>query len=104
MTALALADGEVFAFSRWRILHFWLDDRPDEAMTSDMDWGIAKTWAESVSGVDVKDGKLYIKERKSGRVIFLDPKITAYSDRAKRQYAFSAPRRIFAHKEQGFFS
>ncbi|MBR6586736.1 MAG: hypothetical protein IKK82_04870 [Kiritimatiellae bacterium] len=86
VTALAVAAGEVFAFSRWRILHFWLDDRADDAMTSDMNWGIAKTWAESVSGVDVKNGKLYIKERKSGRVIFLDPKITAYSDRAKRQY------------------
>ena len=86
VTALAVADGEVFAFSGWRILHFWLDDDVDDAMTSDMNWGIAKTWAESVSGVDVKDGKLYIKEKKSGRVIFLDPKITAYCDRAKRQY------------------
>ena len=86
VTALAVADGEVFAFSGWRILHFWLDDGADDAMTSDMNWGIAKTWAESVSGVDVKDGKLYIKERKSGRVGFLDPKITAYSDRAKRQH------------------
>jgi hypothetical protein len=86
VTALAVVDGEVFAFSRWRILHFWLDDAADDAITSDIDWGIAKTWTESVSGVDVKDGKLYIKERKSGRVIFLDPKITAYCDRAKRQY------------------
>ena len=86
VTALAVADGEVFAFSGWRILHFWIDDGADDAMSSDMNWGIAKTWAESVSGVDVRDGKLYIKEQKSGRVIFLDPKITAYSDRAKRQY------------------
>lgn len=63
--ALAMADGRVFAFVGARICQYWLDDRPDEPLSSD-----DVNWMWRIGG-NLYSGKVVAAERR-GDAIYLD--------------------------------
>lgn len=88
VTALVILRGKVYAFRGSRIDVMWLDDRPDEAMIgSSFDGGLAAgRWHGTVNAAEVVEGKIrYAFEGEEGGRI-LDPNVTDWVFRAKRDY------------------
>ncbi len=86
VTALAVHDGRILACDGYKIHNFWLDDEPDEPISSDASWNVAKAWDEQVTAIEVRDGKFRLREEKYGRTIVFDPRVTEWVFRAKRLY------------------
>lgn len=89
VTALALLDGVVYVFRGSRLDRIWLDARSDEPMLgSGFDNGrLAGRWSGTVDAVEVIEGhKLrYAFAGEKGAWI-LDPSVTEWIFRAKREY------------------
>lgn len=84
--ALALHDGRVLVGTGYRMLNFWLDDLPDDPISSDDNWRVAKKWNEKIDLIEVRDDVFYLRDATAGGVTAFDPRVTEYVFRAKRQY------------------
>lgn len=84
--ALALHDGRVLVGAGYRMLNFWLDDLPDDPISSDDNWRVAKKWNERIDLIEVRDDVFYLRDATAGGVTAFDPRVTEWVFRAKRQY------------------
>ena len=83
--AVAVHDGRVLVGSGYRLLNFWLDDGPNDAVSSDVKWGIAKKWDERIDRMEVREGVFYIHDEVHGGTTAFDPRITEWAFRKRRQ-------------------
>lgn len=86
VTALALCRGRVLAVSGFKMHVMWLDDLADEPFKSDMHDIVGNRWRGEADGIDVEDGKFYIRDRESGETWCFDPEVTQWAFRAKRMF------------------
>lgn len=83
--AVTVHDGRVLVGAGYRLLNFWLDDGPNDAVSSDETWRIAKKWDERIDKMEVRDGVFYIHDGVHGGTTAFDPRITEWVFRARRQ-------------------
>lgn len=100
VTALAVCKGRVLAVSGYRMHVMWLDDRADEPFESDMDALVGNRWRGVADGIDVADGKFYIRERESGETWCFDPEVTQWVFREKRMFRCDRPVAAEARRAQ----
>lgn len=97
VTSLALLDGRIFATVGSRICMYWLDDRPDEPMSSDdfQLWHLGGYREGTVTGVAKRDGKLVYGFRpKSGgpaETWVFDYRISDWTHRENRLHKVNEP-------------
>ena len=83
--AVAVHEGRVLVGSGYRLLNFWLDDGPNDAVSSDVKWGVAKKWDERIDRMEVREGVFYIHDEVHGGTTAFDPRITEWVFRKRRQ-------------------
>jgi len=82
-----LRDGRILVGAGYRMLNFWLDDRPGDPISSDDNWHVAKRWNEKIDLIEVRDDVFYLRDATAGGVTAFDPRVTEWVFREKRQYA-----------------
>ena len=93
VTALALLRGKVYVFRHSQLDTLWLDNRPDEPfLPFGFDHGrAADRWTGTVDAAEAVDGRIryaFSKERKN---YILDPSVTSWVHRKKRQFRTDEP-------------
>lgn len=96
VTTLALLDGRVFATVGSRICMYWLDDLPDEPMSSDdfQLWHLGGYRDGTVTGVAKRDGKLvygFVPKGGSLETWQFDYRIFDWTHRADRLHRLDEP-------------
>ena len=87
VTALGLSGGRILVASGYAIFSAWLDDLPDEPLSSDHTWCSLGKWTGAVKAVETAaDGSFLIhwSDGKTRASWQFDPRITAWKDRKKR--------------------
>ena len=93
VTALVLLRGKVYAFCGTRVHEMWIDAKPDEPMLgSGFDGGrAAGRWIGTVDAAETFDGKIRYSFTSEGKSYVLDPQVTEWIHRAKREYPTDEP-------------
>ena len=84
VSAMAASEGCLLVCSGHRLLNFWIDDLPDEIITSSETDHVAEKWDEIIDGIEVRDGVFYLNESRHKQVFAYDPRVTEWVFRDRR--------------------
>lgn len=84
VTAICAAKGRVLAAAGVRLFQLWLDDDPDERLSSNCDLTFANRWTGRVEAIEARDARFAMRDAESGECWVYDPEVTQWVFRDRK--------------------